>query len=264
MKNDPSSDAPIGSVTLLDGASEGGTATSGATLSPSDRSEPAVPTSSSRRRRDSDYRLRGLDLQAEGLTPVLPARPDHLNRRHRRRVLAGWIIVLAVGIAVAVILRDGIVEPYSVRSGSMAPTLQIGDRIESVTSSLVASPIARGSIVVLRSPEVGACGARRGSSDNLVLRVIGEPGQTIWSVGNTIYIDGRRLKEPGWYDPNSGQVGSKAIPRTTIAAGSYFVMGDNRTHSCDSRSFGTIPASSIVGKVVGVVLRGGHPYVHFF
>jgi signal peptidase I len=60
------------------------------------------------------------------------------------------------------------------------------------------------------------------------------------------------------------QVGATPIKRMKIPANDYFVMGDNRTDSCDSRTFGPIPASSVIGKVVAIVWRNGHPYLHFF
>jgi len=90
------------------------------------------------------------------------------------------------------------------------------------------------------------------------------PGDTIWSVGNEIYIDGKRLNEQGWYDSKYGQVGSTPVLRTKIPSGRYFVMGDNRSNSCDSRVFGPVARSTIVGKVFAVVMRGGHPYIHLF
>jgi signal peptidase I len=226
---------------------------------------PVAPTRS-RRGHGPDYRLRGLDLGTHGANeaPVRPPRADLPHRRRRRRVLIGWIAVLALGALVVVLLRTSVLEPYVVRSTAMAPALRIGDRIEVVKPRLLAGPINRGSIVVFHDAAAGACvapGVDR--TEDLVLRVIGMPGQTIWSVGDTIYINGRRLNERGWYDPRFGQVGSKAIPRTKIAHGTYFLMGDNRSQRCDSRSFGTVPVSSIVGKAVTIVLRGGHPHIQF-
>jgi len=222
-----------------------------------------VTTPGSKQR--TDYRLRGLDLGAQHKShpPVRPARKEQSRRRHRRRVLVGWVVVVTLTVGVALLLRATVIEPFSVPSASMVPTLQAGDRIVVAKSSFLAGPIQRGSIVVFQHPSPDPCSAG-GAAQNLVQRVIGLPGQTIWSHGRTIYVDGRKLRELGWYDPRYGPVGSKAIPLTTVPAGEYFVMGDNRSQSCDSRSFGAVPASSIVGKVVSIVLRGGHPYVHVF
>jgi signal peptidase I len=160
-------------------------------------------------------------------------------------------------------LRVYVIEPFSVPSSAMAPTLQTGDQILVVTSRLVAGPIGRGDIVVFRSATSSRCGAARPGRQDLVKRVIGLPGETISSVGSSIDIDGRTLHESGWYSTGSGQVGSTPIPPTRIPAGHYFVMGDNRTNSCDSRSFGVISGSSVVGKVTAIITRNGHAYLHF-
>ncbi len=213
-----------------------------------------------------DYRLRGLDFGIEGPSeaPTRMKRKDPSRRRRRRRLLIGWIAVLVVAALVTVLLRTSFVQPFSVPSAAMAPTLQSGDRILAVKSSLLVGPLARGDIVVFRHPKRYPCGPDADDIQNVVKRVIGLPGETIWSVGNAIDIDGRHLNEPGWYNSMYGQVGSTPIHRTKIPPGDYFLMGDNRTASCDSRSFGPIPASSIVGKVVLIVTRNGHPYIHLF
>jgi signal peptidase I len=98
----------------------------------------------------------------------------------------------------------------------------------------------------------------------MVLRVVAMPGQTIWSYGKQIFINGSVLRESAWYNHKYGQVGSAQVPFTTVPAGSYYLMGDNRSQSCDSRAFGAVPGSAIVGKVVTVLLRAGHPYIHPF
>jgi signal peptidase I len=210
-----------------------------------------------------DYRLRGLDSGA--LKPYEPAarpqRRDKSRRKHRRRRLIAWILVLALLGGVAIALRVMAVTPYTVHSNAMAPTVQAGDRVLVVKAARAGS-IKRGEIVLVNEPTACSVAARGSSSDDMVLRVIALPGQTIWSSHGRIYVNGSVLNESGWYDRKYGQVGSAKVLRTTVPVGSYYLMGDNRSQSCDSRSFGTVPGSSIVGKVVSVLLRAGHPYIH--
>jgi signal peptidase I len=168
-----------------------------------------------------------------------------------------------VAVLVALLLRAYVVEPFSVPSSAMIPTLQAGDRILAVKSGLLGGPVKRGDIVVFGHPKFFPCRAGPATGD-LVKRVIGLPGETIWSVGDAIAVDGRRLHEPGWYDRTFGEVGSSPVHRTTIPRGDYFVMGDNRADTCDSRGFGAIPGSSIVGKVKVIISRRGHPHLFFF
>jgi signal peptidase I len=187
------------------------------------------------------------------------------KRRKRRRLLIEWAVVLAVAAAVAVLLRAFVVQAFFVPSPSMEPTLQEGDRILVVKMSLLTGPVTRGSIVVFKHPSYFPCNA--GPDDNiqdLVKRVIGLPGETISSVGNTIYIDGKALSETGWYRAGYPEVGPTPIAKQVIPTNEYFVMGDNRTDSCDSRTFGPIVGSSIIGQVELIVWRNGHPYFHVF
>ena len=217
---------------------------------------------SSRAKRQIDHRFRGLDVgeQDGDQSPTRPKASEQLRRRRRRRVLTRAAVLLGLTVTVAVILRTAVVQPFSVPSSAMTPTLDAGDRILVVKAGLLMGPIKRGEIVVFRGPDISPCSTGPGDTRDLVKRVIGLPGETISSVGTTIEVDGRRLNEPGWYDVRSGPVGSTPIRRTTIPAGDYFVMGDSRTNSCDSRSFGPVPRSAIVGKVVAVLSRDGHPH----
>ena len=195
-----------------------------------------------RSRRGPDYRLRGLDLSRldQGEAPARRARRVLPRRRYRRRLVVRWILVLVVAGLAALVLRMSVFQPFSVPSAAMVPTLQMGDRILVVKSSGLAGPIHSGDIVVFRHPKLFACDTGQDQVGDLVQRVIGVPGDTIWSVGNEIYIDGKRLNEQGWYDSKYGQVGSTPVLRTKIPSGRYFVMGDNRSNSCDSRVFGPV------------------------
>ena len=204
-----------------------------------------------------DYRLRGLSTDPTEYVATAPTRPDR-RRRPRRRgpALVKVGILLAVAALAAWLLQAFVVRPYSVPGVAMAPTLQAGDRILVVRSGPLVDPIHRGQIVVFRPQQSLPCVG--GGGGNLVLRVLALPGQTIWSIDNTIFVDGQPLHEPGWYDPRSGEVGSRPIPSTTLDRTHYFVMGDNRSVACDSRVFGAISKSSIVGAAKAIVVRHGH------
>ena len=96
----------------------------------------------------------------------------------------------------------------------------------------------RGDVVILEDP-------RDPTQDRLVKRVIGLPGETIEIRGGEITINGQRLIEPYITEPWQG-----TMPLTRIPEGEYFVMGDNRKNSTDSRFFGLVPRDLIIGKAM--------------
>ncbi len=135
---------------------------------------------------------------------------------------------------------------FSVLSGSMLPTLQIGDHVVVVKSGVV----HLGDIIVFKRPP-----ADIGTTDKyLIKRVIGLPGETISSRGNTVLIDGKLLKEP-WLRPLTGVCAETAenIPSTEIPPAHYYVLGDCRGDSADSRVWGTLAASLVLGKVIAII-----------
>jgi len=184
--------------------------------------------------------------------------PDWLKRRPTlRSVLTMFVTVAAAGI-MTTSLRAYAVQAFVVPSASMTPTLQPGDRI--IVDKL-SSTIHRGDIVVFnRAP-----GDHDLAYPVLVKRVIGLPGETIAQRGSTIYVDGVPLAQP-WLPYPEGQcaVPSKPVPTTTIPPGQYFVMGDCRGDSEDSRYWGTVPVSDVIGKVTAIIWRDGHPWMHWF
>jgi signal peptidase I len=206
-----------------------------------------------------DYRLRGLGTEPAEHVTATPPRTEHRPRRHGP-LLAKAAALFAVAVLAAVLLQAYVVKPFTVPGNAMAPALQAGDRILVVKSGLLEGPIRSGQIVVFHSPRFLPCRVVGGRGGDLVLRVVALPGETIWSVDNTIFVDGRPLRERGWYDPHFGQLGSTPIASTTLARGQYFVLADNRSDACDSRVFGPIPKSSIVGRGIAIVGRHGHVY----
>ncbi len=173
------------------------------------------------------------------------------------RAVSLFSMVAVVGI-LSLSIRAYAVQDYVVPSGSMLPTLQIGDRI--VVDKLSAT-IHQGDIIVFdRAP-----GDHDSEYPVLVKRVIGLPGETISSIGDTVLINGKPITQP-WLPKLTGTCYQAAanIYSTTIPAGQYFVMGDCRGISDDSRYWGTVPKSNIIGKVSAVIWRHNHPWLHWF
>jgi len=169
--------------------------------------------------------------------------PPRLRRRRSSRWIVEWAVVLVVAILVALGIRTFVVQTFFIPSASMEPTLEIGDRILVDKLSYHLHAVHRGDIVVFATPPGEDAGP---NVKDLVKRVIGLPGETISSAGGQVVINGKPLKEP-WLVKGTVTTG---ITTQVIPPDEYFVMGDNRSDSQDSRFFGPIHRSLIVGRVV--------------
>lgn len=169
-----------------------------------------------------------------------------------------WIIelvgVVVVALVVAFLLRTFVIATYSIPSGSMEPTLQVGDRIVVDKLSYHLHGVDRGNIIVFSTPPKEDCAGPPVA--NLVKRVIGLPGETISLSGGDVLINGRLLAEPWLPASQRGRTYPGPSPEAyalhhafKVPSGDVYVMGDNRTLSCDSRYWGPISESTIVGKV---------------
>ncbi len=175
--------------------------------------------------------------------------PPDRGGRSGRWVLE-WSIVIIAAVLLAFGVRTYVAQMFYIPSGSMLPTLQIGDRIVVDKLAYRFGSVHRGDIVVFaRPPLVDA------DYTDLVKRVIGLPGDTIGLRNGHVTINGKILSEP-WLphpeplsEPSSLSQGFSLTHPYTIPANHYFVMGDNRPDSEDSRYFGPIPGSLIVGKM---------------
>ncbi|HEY1826263.1 MAG TPA: signal peptidase I [Acidimicrobiales bacterium] len=172
-----------------------------------------------------------------------PAEPI-VKTRSTKRALAEWGIVVVVALVISLLIRTFVFQTFFIPSGSMEPTLQIGDRIVVSKLSVEFGTIHTGDIVVFKAPKAVAADCGDNVAD-LVKRVVATPGQTIWSTGNTIYVDGKPLQQPWTHVPI---IGPKPIAKTHVSANHYFMLGDNEDDSCDSRYWGLVPRSSIIGK----------------
>ena len=186
-----------------------------------------------------------------------PAHARQGRHRARWRTLVGWVVFLAVIVLFSTAVRAFALQTYYVPTPSMTPTLMPGDRI--IVDKL-SGTIHRGDIVVFHDVP-----SDKGGPPTLVKRVIGLPGETISSRGDTVLINGKPIGE-SWLPHLVGECSQSAfmIKPTKIAAKHYFMMGDCRGDSGDSRFFGTVPVGNIVGKVDLIIWRNGHPWIHWF
>jgi signal peptidase I len=183
--------------------------------------------------------------------PPPPKPPDLPGQRHRRkrksstlRSVVEWGVIIVVALVGALVIRTVLFQAFFIPSASMDPTLKVHDRILVNKLSYHMHPVHRGDIVVFkRSPNMRTT---EGDIKDLVKRVIGLPGETIDSTPDGhVEINGHALSES--YLPPGTALGPP-IPKQVIPAGHYFVMGDNRTDSSDSRFFGPIARSQIIGR----------------
>jgi signal peptidase I len=194
-----------------------------------------------------------------------PAGAGLRRRRRWRRALAEAAITILVAVLLSGLLRAFAFQTFWIPSPSMVPTLGVYDRILVQKAFFTWYDVREGDIVVFSHPQLDHCGGSQ--EGDLVKRVIALPGQTIYSSGNNIYVNGRLLAEP--YLPQDDPLGPP-IPDASsqhpyrVPPGDFYVLGDNRAISCDSRYWGPIKGSSIVGKVVLVWWHNSHPDFHWF
>ena len=174
------------------------------------------------------------------------------------RTIIDWIVTIVGAIAIVLAIKAYIVNPYRIPSSSMEPTLhcarpgslctaRFSDRVLACRFCYWFHGPSRGAIVVFNVPSKAkeVCGA----GGVFVKRVIGLPGE-IWQEKNGyVYINGKRLDEP-YIKPERRDF--QSYPARKIPANSYFMMGDNRQSSCDSRRWGTVPRGNIIGKVFAI------------
>jgi signal peptidase I len=151
-----------------------------------------------------------------------------MSRSVTRTILQPFAVALALGL-----IARAAVHIYSIPTESMVPTLEIGDQIV-VTRYLAGDPV-RGDIVVFRSPV---------DDTLMVKRVVGVPGDLVDSRLGRIRIGGYTLPEPYLLSP----AGSGAIESQIVPTDAYYLLGDNREQSLDSRNWGFVPRSRIVGS----------------
>jgi signal peptidase I len=183
------------------------------------------------------------------------------------RVTLDWILTIVGAILIVLALKEWVVNPYRIPSSSMEPTLNCArgptepgclgsssDRVLACRICLDFGPPSRGDIVVFNTPSEAA--AKCGEGGTFVKRVIGLPGETVREDDDG-FIDIKkpgekqfvRLKEP-YVSTSVRQADSAHFGQVWhVPDGQYFMMGDNRSQSCDSRTWQSVPRNKLIGTV---------------
>jgi len=168
-----------------------------------------------------------------------PNAPEKTPLDSWRGELRGWTRDLAVALGLALVILIFLYQPVKVEGTSMAPLLSDQERIFINKFVYRFEPIERGDVVVFWYP--------LDRSKSFIKRVVGLPGDTIQIRAGHLYVNGKELIEP--YVPASYLDGS-SYPLTHVPENEYFVMGDHRDSSNDSRMFGAVSRDFIYGKAV--------------
>lgn len=180
-----------------------------------------------------------------GSTPGLgaPTAGAVPSGKSRRRGTADLVVTVIAAVVLATLMRLFVAQVFVIPSASMSPTLQDADRVLVEKVSYRFSDVERGDVVVFDRPEALA---GTGVEEYLIKRVVGLPGETLSAEDGVLLVDGAPLSEP-WL--GQGLV-TDAFGPVTVPEGEYFLMGDNRGGSEDSRSFGPVPAEDMVGRAL--------------
>ena len=176
------------------------------------------------------------------------------------------VATVAVAVVAAFLLQAFVIKPYRIPSASMVPTLAVGQR---VLVQRVDTHPSLGEIVVFHppagaNPMPAVCGdpaqgtgdgspcdrpTARESSQTFIKRVVGLPGDRLSIRDGHVYRNGRRERAP-YAEPCVGDVGCTFTRTITVPRGDYYMMGDNRPESDDSRFWGPVPQRWIIGTAI--------------
>ena len=194
----------------------------------------------------------------------MPRKAAKKSARTKKPAYREIISVVFWALALSFVLRATVVQAYHVPSGSMEPNMVIGDQflvnraqygLKVPFTGQTIIPLGkphRGDVVVFKNPG--------GQGSDFVKRIIGLPGETVETKGTAVFINGKRLDDPWGRYAAGGRGGFGPV---TVPAKSYFMMGDNRDNSYDSRYWnqgrgGFVAEKDIRGKAVVILFSVDH------
>jgi signal peptidase I len=174
----------------------------------------------------------------------------------RLRIAVDWIVTIVGAIAIVLAIKAWVVNPYRIPSSSMEPTLHCARQAAGCEARFSDRVLANRFIYRFRDPERGEvvvfetppqAKAKCGAGGTFVKRIVGLPGETVGirlrNGAAFVYINGQRLEEP-YIEQDRRDIGPEE--RFRVPLDHYFVMGDNRAQSCDSRVWGSVPEDNLI------------------
>jgi signal peptidase I len=195
---------------------------------------------------------------ADNSAPAVEAGDVGYERvRYGKSLLREYAEALTLALALALAIRSSVVQAFKIPSGSMLPTLQIGDHI--LVNKLAYDlrlPFLDKSVLQVGTPSPGDVVVFVYPLDptkDYIKRVVGAPGDIVMVRNKRVYINGTLWNDPHAYFSDGEGKGFGGRPRdnfgpVTVPAGQLFVMGDNRDHSYDSRFWGFVDAKEVKGR----------------
>jgi signal peptidase I len=224
-----------------------------------------------RRGRATDGAAAAVQVPEREAAPGLPVLEESEEKRTRNpitrlthklprpwRIALDWVLTIAGAVLIVLAIKAWVVNPYRIPSSSMEPTLHcarpssgceahFSDRVLANRFIYHLRDPHRGEIVVFNTPPKAAleCGA----GGTFVKRLIGLPGENVREKNGWFYINGKRLDDSGYIHAGrrDDRSGFWIVPKN-----SYFFVGDNRTQSCDSRRWGSVPRGNLIGPVFAI------------
>ncbi len=172
-------------------------------------------------------------------TVLPPDGPPSAAPKKLKPVISGWLRDMVISLAVSAFFIIFLYQPVKVEGTSMMPTLDDQERVFINKFVYKLEPIERGDVVVFRYP--------RDTAKSYIKRVVAVAGDRVKIEDGVVFVNGHRLREP--YVPDAYE-DVRSYPETVVPPHCYFVLGDHRNLSNDSRDFGPVDADFIYGKAV--------------